>query len=302
MFKQGRLPGFEDFDTGACVALREPDADVVLTYLGTAGFIVQSAERVVVLDPYLTRSTLWQTLTRPLVPNAELIRRIIPHADDVLVGHAHYDHVLDAPDLCLQTGARLIGSPAVMNVARAAGVPERQLRSTLGHERIACGSISVVGLPSLHGKAILGRIPFPGDIEVPPPWPARVHQLRHGQVLNWWLDAGGFRVVHIDSADFSNEHLRGLHADVVCLCAVGRQHRRNYVRDIVDLLKPRYILPCHWDSMMTPLHATPQLIPGVDLHGMMHEIRELGVTPLLTPIMGEQHFRRIPQPSAELSR
>ena len=33
-------------------------------------------------------------------------------ADDVLVGHAHMDHVLDAPSLCMRTGARLIGSPS----------------------------------------------------------------------------------------------------------------------------------------------------------------------------------------------
>ena len=39
-----------------------------------------------------------------------------------LVGHAHHDHILDAPCVCHQTGARLIGSEDVIRVGRAAGL------------------------------------------------------------------------------------------------------------------------------------------------------------------------------------
>ena len=67
---------------------------------------MQHAQHTVVLDPYVSRPGLLATGLRPLRPDAELIRRVIPRADDVLVGHAHHDHVLDAPELCRQTGAR----------------------------------------------------------------------------------------------------------------------------------------------------------------------------------------------------
>lgn len=260
-----------------------------ITYLGTAGFIIKSASRTIVLDPYLSRPNLRQTLTTRLVPNAQLIKDTIPHADDVFIGHAHYDHILDAPDLCKQTGARLIGSSSTIMVGRAAGLPPHQLLETSGREDIQSGEWTVRGLPSLHGK-IYGRIPMPGHITQLPSWPPRMGELKHGLVLNWLVDTGGLRIMHIDSADFINEELKGQRADIVCLCAIGRKFRPNYVKDVVELLQPRWIIPCHWDTMMTPLHADPDLIPGVDLPGFIKEVIAAGCEPLLTPIMGRLRF------------
>lgn len=262
---------------------------IEITYLGTAGFIIKSEHRTVVLDPYLSRPNLRKTLTRRLIPDTALIRQVIPHADDVLVGHAHYDHILDAPDLCKQTGARLIGSDSTILVGRAAGLPAKQLLATAGREDIASGRWTLRGLPSRHGK-VFGRIPMPGDITQPPSWPPRMAELRHGLVLNWLVDTGGLRIVHIDSADFINAELQGQRADIVCLCAIGRKYRPDYVKDVVDLLKPRWVIPCHWDTMMTPLHADPDLIPTVDLPGFLKEIIAAGAEPLLTPILGRLRF------------
>lgn len=274
---------------GAKAPLASTGDDLTIQYLGTAGFVIRNSQRTLVLDPYVTRPGLLTSLTLPLKPDAELIRRLIPHADDVLVGHAHHDHILDAPDLCLQTGARLIGSRASIQVGIAAGLPPEQLLATDGREDIASGSWSVRGMPSRHGK-IFGRIPFPGDLTEPPPWPPRMSDLRHGLVLNWLVDTGGLKVMHIDSADFIDKELAGHRADIVCLCAIGRQSRPNYVRDIVRHLQPRWIIPCHWDTMITPVEAEPDLLPGVDLPGFIAEIEAAGVIPLLTPILGHQRF------------
>jgi L-ascorbate metabolism protein UlaG (beta-lactamase superfamily) len=162
----------------------------------------------------------------------------------VLIGHAHFDHILDGPVLCQQTGARLIGSRATCMVGRAAGLPDAQLVETAGREDIASGAWTLRGLPSVHGKALFGKIPLPGDITAPPPWPARMRDLRHGQVLNWLVDTGGLRVLHVDSADFIRDELQGIKADLVCLCAIGRRYRPGYVREVVALTQPKWIVPC----------------------------------------------------------
>jgi L-ascorbate metabolism protein UlaG (beta-lactamase superfamily) len=263
-------------------------------YLGTAGFVIRNEHRSIVLDPFVSRVGAWPLLTQRLHSDAELVRQCIGHADDVLIGHAHHDHILDAPVLCQQTGARLIGSRSAIMVGRAAGLPAHQLLETAGREDIASGSWVLRGLPSRHGK-VYGRVPFPGDITQPPPWPPRMHHLRHGLVMNWWVDTGGLRIVHIDSADFIPQELAQTRADVVCLCAVGRQSRANYVKEVLGLLRPRWVVPCHWDSMLTPIHGTPEMIPGVDLPGFIREIQEAGCTALPVPILGRLRF---PQTSA----
>ncbi len=268
---------------------REPvphDADVSLRYLGTAGFVVEGAGRTVVIDPYVTRPGLWETAAKRLKPNRQLIHQLIPHADDVIIGHSHHDHVLDAPDLCIMTGARFIGSPSACNVARAGGVPEAQIVETTGHRRIIAGDATICGIPSLHGKIYGGRIPLPGVIPVPPPWPPRYSEQRCGLVLNWHIEMAGMSVVHIDSADLIESHLQGYQADVLCLCAIGRRYRKDYARTAIEMLKPRYVIACHWDWFFTDYHAEPLCLPGVNLPGFLKEISDAGATPVVLPFEG----------------
>ncbi len=261
-------------------------ADLEIRFLGTAGFVLTGDNRTIVLDPFISRPSLSDTLRRPLVPNEDAIARHIPAADDVLIGHAHHDHVMDAPSLCHQTGARFIGGPDACNVARAAGLSERQIRETKGRETIESGAGSIRGLPSRHGKVYLGRVAFAGNIPTPPRWPPRFYELKHGLVLNWLVELAGVRVMHIDSADFIPEELEGIEVDVLCMCAIGRHHRPNFTEEAISLLRPKYVIPCHWDWFFDPFTAPSRLLPGVDLPGYIQEIEQAGATAIVLPTGG----------------
>ena len=267
------------------------DWDIRLRYLGTAGFVFESLGHTIVADPYVSRPSLWKTATQKLLPDQARIQSYIPYADHVLVGHAHHDHILDAPELCRLTGAQFIGSRSSCNIARAAGLAEEQILETSGRETIQCGPHSVVGLPSRHGKVALGRVPLPGYIHTPPKWPMRTWKFRHGLVLNWHIRMSGVNIVHVDSADFIEEELTGVSADILCLCAAGRQYRPDYVRTAIETLRPKIVIPCHWDLFTTPLEAPPQLIPGIDLPGMIDEIRQCGAQAIVLPFLGEFAFK-----------
>lgn len=263
---------------------------VELTYLGTAGFVLKADGHSIALDPYLSRPGLARLLLgRLAVAGTELIARA-PNVKDVFVGHAHFDHVLDSPALCQHTGARLVGSRAVCMVGRAAGLSESQLCETKGREDIASGPFVVRGLPSKHGKVLFGRVPFPGDITAPPPWPPRMNELRHGLVLNWLVRKGNFSLVHVDSAEFFASELKEHRADVICLCAAGWHTRPDYVAEIARVLKPRVIMACHWDTMITPCDEPMRIIPNLDLQALLNEIRAANVTPLLLPMFGKWGF------------
>ncbi len=259
-----------------------------LTFLGTAGFVLEAPGRTLVLDPYLSRPGLFRTAFARLASDEDLLRRVIPHADDVLCGHSHHDHALDAPALCRLTGARLIGSSATLHMGRAAGLPESQMvlagpmQGDAGARfpAIRCGDALATPIPSLHGKALFGRVPLPGDIVAPPPWPPRVYELRHGQVLLWLVDVAGVRVLHVDSAEFLVDDVRAAvgdeGVDVLCLCAVGRQYRKDYTREIVAITRPKVVVPCHWDDFTLPYYTPPRQLPGVDVDAFCAEIRAAG--------------------------
>jgi L-ascorbate metabolism protein UlaG (beta-lactamase superfamily) len=264
-------------------------AGLALRYLGTAGFVLSGGDRTIVLDPFLSRPGLLATGLRPLVVNRALLQAELPHADAVLVGHAHHDHVLDAPDLCLQTGAQFFGSPDACNVARAAGLPERQIVETQGRDDHHVGAVRLRALPAAHGRVYFNRVTLPGSIPTPPPWPPRITDLRHGLVLNWLVEVEGVRVVHVDSAEFHREELLALplvdgrRAEVACLCAIGRRYRPRYLEEAIELLRPHTVVACHWDWFFTPWGAPPRLLPGVDLAGFVHDVRQLGSTPVVMP-------------------
>ena len=266
---------------------RMPKSDefgVQMTYLGTAGFVFADAQRSIVIDPYVSRPSLFQHLF-PLNADPSKVAKWIPEANDVLIGHAHHDHILDAPCLCHQTGARLIGSEDVVRVGRAAGLPESQLLSTVGHEDIVCGATAIVrGIPSTHGRVYFNRVPLQGQIPDDFKWPSYFWQFRHGQVLNWWVQMNGLRVLHVDSAEFFEHEWTGLEVDLLCLCAIGRKWRPDYVADAVRIVKPKMVMACHWDSFFTPLEAQQYCLPGVNLTGFIHEIESAGATPVVLPM------------------
>ncbi len=263
------------------------EARLRVRYLGTAGFVLETANHTVVLDPYVSRPSGRRTLFGRVRPEPAIIRRHLPKADDVLIGHAHHDHVLDGPELCRQTGARFIGSVDACNVARAAGLPEAQLVQTEGRELISTASGCCIGLPSAHGRVYFNRVSLAGDIPEPPSWPPRYTELKHGQVFNWFVEMDGIKVVHIDTAEFFEDELQGVECDVLCLCAIGRKYRPNYTADAIRILKPKVVLPCHWDLFTTPIEVEPYALPEVDIPGFLSEIRQTGTEAVLLPFLGE---------------
>lgn len=259
--------------------VEEVDGANRLRFLGTAGFVIDAHGRTVVIDPYVSRPGIAQTVAGRLVPDEVLISREIPRAHDVLVGHSHHDHSLDAPIVCKQTGARLVGSSSTLNIARAAGLPEAQyveVNERRGGDSVACGPLTATAYRSRHGRVYLGRVSLPGDIPRPPSWPPHFTELRHGPVFVWHLDLAGATVLHVDSADYLDEELEGVRADVVCLCAIGRTYRRDYTRRIVELVRPEVVIPCHWDDFTLPYDVPPRQLPGVDVEGFVQEIRAAG--------------------------
>jgi L-ascorbate metabolism protein UlaG (beta-lactamase superfamily) len=146
----------------------EKSHQVVLKYLGTAGWEISDGSTSILIDPYLSRingpappgagsghslagdtrrAYRWNDVASP---DVAAIDSHIQRADFILVTHTHYDHVLDVPHIAVKTGAVVIGTESTENVMRAYGVPEEQLITVRGGEDYEFGSFSLKVIPSIH--------------------------------------------------------------------------------------------------------------------------------------------------------
>jgi L-ascorbate metabolism protein UlaG (beta-lactamase superfamily) len=63
--------------------------------------------------------------------------------DAILIGHAHFDHMSDAATVAQQTGAPVVGATFGSDVLRKAGLPEKQIRTVAGGERLQFKNVTV---------------------------------------------------------------------------------------------------------------------------------------------------------------
>jgi L-ascorbate metabolism protein UlaG (beta-lactamase superfamily) len=184
---------------------------------------------------------------------------------------------MDAPLIARATGAKLVGSVTTCAFGRASGLPESQLvEIPAGGAEVTVGDLTVRYVPSLHGRILFGKVPFPGEVRAVEALPARAHDYRMGGAFGLYLRApDGTSVYHNGSADLVDAEIASLHADVALIGLAGRQATRDYVARLLGALRPRLVVPTHHDAFFAPLDRGVHLLPNVDLDGFVAEARRL---------------------------
>ncbi|MBI4508871.1 MAG: MBL fold metallo-hydrolase [Deltaproteobacteria bacterium] len=269
---------------------KAPDGATRIRWLGAAGHVVETERTTILIDPFLSRPSLWRVATSPLVPDEDAIRAHAPsriHA--VACGHSHYDHLLDAPLIAKNTGALLIGTRTTCAFGEAAGLPpERMLVVPPSGATFFVGDVELTLVPSRHGKLFRTWTPFPGEVTGTPTLPARAWHYRLGGTLGIMLRAGGLTIYHNGSADLIDAAIEGKRADVLLVGLAGRNSTPRYLSRLVHALSPSVVVPTHYDSFFSPLEDGVRLLPGIDLDGFVAEARSItrGAR-VITPSYGE---------------
>lgn len=278
---------------GGCARLAREEApaapiSVTLTYLGVAGWRLEHGEHVLLVDPYFSRVDAEKG--GPLVPKGELIAKYLPaRADAVLVGHSHYDHLLDAPEIAKRTGAVLVGTNSTVNVGRAAGLDESQMIAipeTGGTFPIGPWAVRAVrGLHSLIGKLSL---PIPRKIKLP----MTAEGYAEGGVLDYEVTIEGRSVLFIGSANFIEPELQGLRPDVAVIATGVREKVPDYTCRLLRVLdRPPLVIANHFDAHWQPLGPKQMDIGDealADLARFKEEVRACAPgTKIIVPV----HFR-----------
>lgn len=223
----------------AAKALRE----VTLRWLGVSSLVLQHRDSVLALDPFVSRLPWRHLLWGRAQPNEALAARLLPRCQALLITHAHFDHLMDAPGIARRTGAVICGTANTCTLAHALGVPQQQVRQVAIGERLSLAPFEVEVWPGDH-PWIPGFTAGPLRSRLRPP--LRLRDYRMDGCLSYLVQIAGWRVLVY--------HARRVaplpQADVLCL---SMAQSRAFYQQVLEQVRPRLVIPLHWDDMFRPL-------------------------------------------------
>jgi L-ascorbate metabolism protein UlaG (beta-lactamase superfamily) len=219
---------------------------IALRWLGAAGFEIRTAGRTLLVDPYLTRAPVSTILFGRLEPDREVLEKL--DADLILIGHSHFDHLLDAPAISARTGASIVASKDACIVAHGLDPKSRCLAAPIARRFFHRG-FELTAIPQAHGETLFG-VPLDGTNDRPPPRTPHAFELRKGEPLLWIVRAAGVTIVHASTAGLPHDPLALKRhapdgADVLLLAVALRENTPGYTRHLIDMLRPKVIVPHH---------------------------------------------------------
>ncbi|MBW2314990.1 MAG: MBL fold metallo-hydrolase [Deltaproteobacteria bacterium] len=262
-------------------ALLAPAADVAaaegvrVRWLGVAGFAVEAGDDTILHDPYLSRPGALRTFFRPYVPDATILEPLLAsdgpapevgRGDLILIGHSHFDHLADAPWIADRTGATVVGSETTVAISRGFGLAKAQLRRADPGDRLSHGAFDVRVVESRHMTLPTGSPPAPGVVTEPPAWPMPAVDFRLGDARGYLVThrPSGLRLFFLSSAGLHRPAIEalkneGVRADVLLISTSGRTD--DFVHTLLDALRPRIVVPQHYDNFFVPLADPDAAVP-----------------------------------------
>jgi L-ascorbate metabolism protein UlaG (beta-lactamase superfamily) len=289
---------------------------VVLKYLGTAGWEITDGTTTILVDPYVSRingpAPPGGGSGHPMVgdsrrvygwgdvasPDIAAIDSRIQRADFVLVTHTHYDHVLDVPHIAVKTGAAVIGTESTANVLRAYGVPEEQIITVRGGEDYEFGAFSLKVIPSIHSPLdhkhyFCSSATAPAGMKAP----LTLEQIHpEGGTLAYLIRFRGHQILAFGGMNYIEREIAGLEPDVALIgAAASRKEIYDYTGRLMrDLHYPAIVLPTHWDNFLAPYGASQQ--PA--LEALQSFVQEVVAASPRTKVIVPKYFEAIPLETA----
>jgi L-ascorbate metabolism protein UlaG (beta-lactamase superfamily) len=273
---------------------------LTLEWFGCTTFRLHVGGLTLMLDAYVTK-----------VPGAApqgMSAADVPEADFVFISHAHFDHMVDAADIAVRTGAAVVGNYEAIQVLRAAGVPDGQLLPASGGETVECGDgVNVRVLPGLHsclfassdtdsGASCLGdlgvslqsrraalRRLFEGIPQALPDIAEYFEQIAphcstdDGGQLTYLIDTPAGSILFNASSGYWRGIMSDVRADIALMALTGRPNvdgepfqgsLADFLLGQVQMVRPSELILCHHDALLPPV------TPPVDVGPALARIAE----------------------------
>lgn len=254
----------------------ELPAGLEVEWLGVSGYRLSAEGQTLFIDPYLSRVPFRDlVLRRPTLPDPVALDRFV-HAPGevvgVLVGHTHFDHAVDAPEIARRFGCRAYGSDSLVALMALHGLADSAVEVE-PYRDYELGPFRVSFTPSVHSKLLLGlAVPYDGDLTCEHLDSLSPSAYRCGQVWGITIEVAGVRFYHQGSANLIDDAVRERGVDVFLAGVAGRSFTRDYWKRILPLLDPKVVVPTHYDNFFRPLGQRMEFVSNVQLSALPKEI------------------------------
>jgi len=223
-----------------------PAANLSFRWMGAGGLAFSGGGRTLLIDPFFTRPPVRALLAFSRVaPDWALVARHTSQADYVLVSHAHYDHLLDVPEVLRLTGARAYGSHNTCSLLALHGLPASQLACITPGDRLALDPFTVDVFPGRHTHTPLDRWingPLPERFNrAQMRLPLRLVDYRMDACFSFRIQAGGRSL------------LVGGHSTQAEILYLAPYFAGDRLHALLAAVEPRQVVLIHWDDFTRPL-------------------------------------------------
>ncbi len=252
-----------------------------LTWWGTAGFRIETAGAVFLIDPYLSRNARARP-SQPLAPTD------VVDGEHIFVSHGHFDHILDIPVIAARTGAKVYADPTAARTMIRAGLdPSQVVEVKSDGQAFELPGFKAQAFFSEHVKfdrllviktLLRANLRLPSCLALAKAFPA-------GQVLSWRFTVDDRVVHHFGSGGSPPEELTRLArrpTDVLLVPLQGHTKICDIALDYVRALRPKLVIPHHQDDFYPPISRMVDIEPFVE--GVRREFPDIEVQ---TPVMNE---------------
>ena len=264
-----------------------------ITYLGVGGWLLYWRGEGLLLAPSFSNPSVPPIFVRS---DEQRIADHIPDVKDVqvlLIGHAHYDHLLDVP-LIMQrfapnaiaygnrTAGHILAVPGLNLMHRFVNVEQKMYRvrcstpecyQAYPTQWIKVGHVRFMAIQSKHAPHFAGQDFLEGSYyEDLDELPVYVRDWKEGTTLAFLIDLLDdddkpvYRIHYQDSASnppfgFPPLIPDGKRVDVMIMCAASTTQVSQYPDALLRYLQPRQLLIGHWEDFFgNDLNKKPRLL------------------------------------------
>ena len=292
-----------------CALVSCPDREILeIEYLGAGGYRLERGSDLVLIAPFFSNPSLLQAsgLLR-IAPDVAAIDRWLPDVSSaaaILVGHSHYDHLLDVPWIAVDRAPRsmVYGNDTASHILAA--VPELRGRVVaLNDAAYAPGRpeqwidipgtrVRFLAIASEHAAHFRGLNFMQGRLEADlEELPRRATEWLAGLTLTFLIEFlssdGATAVFRIHYQDTASTPPAGFppagigRVDAALTCVASHREVEGYPEELLRILKPRHVVLGHWEDFFEPYTQDPEVLQVVPFSYPRQFIRrvELAVPP-----------------------